>query len=359
MSGVRVRARIDARAVDLAVDVVAGSVVAVLGPNGAGKSTLLNLIAGLVLPDEGRIELGDRVLTDTATGVAVAPHRRSVVMLAQQPLLFPHLTAAGNVAFAPRSAGMSRRAAHTEALRWLDAVDAPEFADRRPHELSGGQAQRVAIARALAANPRLLMLDEPMSALDVTAAPAIRSLLRRILREDDRTALIVTHDPLDALALADRVVVIDGGRVVEEGAVRDVLTRPRSAFAARIAGMNLIAGTVSGDGLRTAIGIVRGGLDDDCAPGDPAVAVFSPAAVAVYAQEPHGSPRNVFAVTLSEIEARGATVLVRAADTGLAAEVTPAAVADLVLEPGIRVSFVVKATEVRIHRVATAPRSGA
>lgn len=353
MSGLHVRARVDARAVDLAVDVAAGSVVAVLGPNGAGKSTLLNLIAGLVRPDEGHIALGDRVLTDTATGVAVAPHRRSVAMLAQQALLFPHLTAAENVAFAPRSAGVGRRAAHAEALRRLDAVDALEFADRRPHRLSGGQAQRVAIARALAADPQLLMLDEPMAALDVTAAPAIRSLLRRILREHDRTALIVTHDPLDALALADRVVVIDGGRVVEEGAVRDVLTRPRSAFAARIAGMNLIAGTLSGDGLSTEIGVVQGVPDDDCAPGDPAAAVFSPAAVAVYADEPHGSPRNAFAVTLSEVEARGATVLVRAADSGLAAEVTPAAVADLALEPGSRVCFVVKATEVRIHRVAT------
>lgn len=219
MSALHLEARIAARDVDLSVDVEAGCVLAVLGPNGAGKSTLLNLVAGLLRPDTGRITLGDRVLTDTEAGVDVPPHRRSVAMLAQEPLLFPHLTAIANVAFAPRSTGTRRRRAHREAMRWLEAVDATEFADRRPRELSGGQAQRVAIARALAAQPHLLMLDEPMSALDVTAAPAIRSLLRRILREQDRTALVVTHDPLDVLALADRVAVIDGGRVVETGSV--------------------------------------------------------------------------------------------------------------------------------------------
>lgn len=352
MSALHVEARVEARGVDLSLDVESGGVLAVLGPNGAGKSTLLNLVAGLLRPDTGRIVLGDRVLTDTGTGVDVPPHRRSVALLAQEALLFPHLTAVGNVAFAPRSVGTGRRQAHREAMRWLDAVDAAEFADRRPRELSGGQAQRVAIARALAARPRLLMLDEPMSALDVTAAPAIRSLLRRILRERDRTALVVTHDPLDVLALADRVAVIDGGTVVETGSVREVLTRPRSAFAARIAGVNLVAGTAAADGLDTDLGPVHGILDTGCRPGDRAVAVFSPAAVAVYTDEPHGSPRNSFRVTVADLEAHGATVLVRAAGSGLAAEITAAAVADLVLEPGAQVWFVVKATEIGIHRSA-------
>lgn len=350
MSALHLRARVAARGVDLAVDVESGGVLAVLGPNGAGKSTLLNLVAGLLRPDTGRVTLGDRVLSDTATGVDVPPHRRSVAMLAQEALLFPHLTAVANVAFAPRSTGTRRGQAHREAMRWLEAVDATEFADRRPHELSGGQAQRVAIARALAARPHLLMLDEPMSALDVTAAPAIRSLLRRILREQDRTALVVTHDPLDVLALADRVAVVDGGSVVETGSVREVLTRPRSAFAARIAGVNLVAGTVVADGLDTGLGVVHGTVDEGCRPGERAVAVFSPVAVAVYADEPHGSPRNSFRVTVADLEARGATVLVRAAGFGLAAEITAAAVADLVLAPGSPVWFVVKATEVGIHR---------
>ena len=166
-----------------------------------------------------------------------------MALLAQQALLFPHLSVAANVAFAPRCKGHSRSTARAAAQRWLAGRRAPnELADRRPAQLSGGQAQRVAIARALAAEPRVLLLDEPMAALDVAAAPALRRLLREVLRGDRRTAMIVTHDLLDALALADRVIVVERGRIVEGGPVRAVLTAPRSEFAARIAGVNLISG---------------------------------------------------------------------------------------------------------------------
>ncbi|ELB87346.1 molybdenum ABC transporter ATP-binding protein, partial [Rhodococcus wratislaviensis IFP 2016] len=146
MTGLSVEARVDARGVDVGFDLGEGEVLAVLGPNGAGKSTALSVVAGLVRPDVGRVELNGRVLTDTTRGVAVPPHRRGVALLAQQALLFPHLTVAANVAFAPRSAGRGRREARAIAEKWLDAVDATQFADRRPHELSGGQAQRVAVA---------------------------------------------------------------------------------------------------------------------------------------------------------------------------------------------------------------------
>lgn len=346
-----VRARLDARGVDLDLDVAQGSIVAVLGPNGAGKSTLLGVVSGLLRPDAGRIELDGRVLTDTATGVAVAPHDRAVVLLAQQALLFPHLTVAGNVEFAPRSAGVGRREARARAVRWLKEVDAEDLAARRPHELSGGQAQRVALARALAAEPHLLLLDEPMAALDVTATPVLRSLLRRVLRDSGRTALLVTHDLLDVLALADRVIVIEGGRIVEDGSVRRVLTRPRSAFAARIAGANLITGTARVDALESAGGLVYGRVHADCVPGAAAVAVFAPSAVAVYTGPPHGSPRNALPVRVAELEAQGATVLVRS-ETGIAAEITTAALADLDIHPGDGAWFVVKATEVNIHPAA-------
>ena len=346
-----VRARVAARDVDVDLEVARGEIVAVLGPNGAGKSTLLGVVSGLLRPDAGRVELAGRVLTDTATGVAVAPHDRSVVLLAQQALLFPHLTVAGNVEFAPRSAGAGRREARARADRWLREVDAAELADRRPHELSGGQAQRVALARALAAEPHLLLLDEPMAALDVTATPVLRSLLRRVLRDSGRTALLVTHDPLDVLALADRVIVIEAGRIVEDGPVRRVLTRPRSAFAARIAGTNLVTGTVRQEALESAGGLVHGRVHDDCVPGRAAVAVFAPSAVAVYTEAPHGSPRNALRVRIAELEAQGSTVLVRS-DTGIAAEITTAALADLDVHPGDSVWFVVKATEVGIHPAA-------
>ncbi|RVW02358.1 sulfate/molybdate ABC transporter ATP-binding protein [Rhodococcus spongiicola] len=355
MNGLTVRARVASRGLDVELAVASGEVLAVLGPNGAGKSTLLDVVAGLLRPDDGRVVLGERVLTDTATDVAVQPHQRSVGLLAQEPLLFPHLTVRENVAFAPRSAGRGRHESHAAATRWLDEVDMAGSADRRPRKLSGGQAQRVAVARALAAEPGLLLLDEPMAALDVGAAPAVRTLLRRVLRTGERTAILVTHDVLDALSLADRAVVIDRGRIVEEGPVERVLTRPRSTFAARIAGINLLSGKVGTDGLETVAGLVHGTAEDACAPGDGAVAVFGPTAVAVHRVHPEGSPRNVFRVRITEITGVGGhTIRVRAEDhadgsPGLIADVTAGAVAELDLAAGDDVWFAVKATEVAVY----------
>lgn len=355
MIGLHVDIVISERDVIAAFDVAAGQVTAILGPNGAGKSSVLAAVAGLQNPQRGLVELNGRVLTDTAAGVALAPHKRGTVLLAQDALLFPHLSAVDNVAFAPRSAGRSRRESVISARHWLEAVDAGELADRKPRQLSGGQAQRVAVARALAAQPELLLLDEPMSALDVASAPALRSLLRKVLRTGDRTAVLVTHDALDALALADTVVVMDGGRVVEYGDVRTVLTRPRSAFAARIAGINLRSGSMLEDGnIRTPGGATIAGLTETDVPaGTPAVAMFEPRAVSVYLEAPQGSPRNTFAVTIAEIENRGSTVRVRAEDDGgqpgLSADITTAAAAELDLIPGGAATFVVKATETVIY----------
>ena len=255
--------------------------LAVLGPNGSGKSTLLDVLAGLLRPDAGHVRVGGRTLTDA--GVHVPPHRRGVGLLAQQPLLFPHLTALANVAFGPRAQGVSRRAATARARELLDAVDVAGLADRRPAQLSGGQQQRVALARALAAGPDLLLLDEPLAALDVDTMPAMRALLRRTIRDSGRTAVLVTHAALDALVLADRVVVLSDGVVVEEGPTREVLARPRSPFAARIAGLDLVPGTACPEGLKTADGFVVAGHAEGTVVGEPAVAVFPPAAVAVFA----------------------------------------------------------------------------
>jgi molybdate transport system ATP-binding protein len=345
---------------DVALTARPGEVLAVLGPNGAGKSTLLGVLAGLLRPDGGHVRIGDR--TVTADGVHVPPHRRGVGLLAQQALLFPHLTALGNVAFGPRAHGTARAAAERRARELLVAVDAGELAERRPAQLSGGQQQRVALARALAPQPGLLLLDEPLAALDVDATPAMRALLRRVIRAAHQTALLVTHSALDALVLADRVLVLTAGRVVEEGPTREVLARPRSPFTARIAGLNLVAGRRCRQGLRAAGGLVVSGRgpasgEGDIGDGDPAVAVFPPSAVAVFRDEPHGSPRNAFPVRLAAIEPRGDVVRLRAAARvggpvaldGLAADVTPAAVADLAAEPGVELWFAVKATEVGIH----------
>jgi molybdate transport system ATP-binding protein len=351
-----------------------GEVVAVLGPNGAGKSTVLGLLAGLLRPDRGYVELNGRVLTDTVAGRHVPPHGRGIGLLAQEPLLFPHLTVRSNVAFGPRCIGSRRRAAHAAAEHWLSEVDAVALADRHPAQLSGGQAQRIALARALAVQPQLLLLDEPLAALDVDAAPALRGLLRRVLRDGSgrRGALLVTHDPLDALTLADRVLVLGEGAVVEQGPTRQVLGTPRSAFAARIAGLDLVSGVACAQGLRTTDGTVLAGTVPaghpvDVAEGEPVVAVFTPAAVAVHRIRPHGSPRNAFPVRVVGLEPRGDLVRLRAAAMeggppwvdGLVADVTPAAVADLGLEPGMPAWFAVKAAEIAIHPApAPVPRGG-
>lgn len=354
---------------DVTLSLAKGETVAVLGPNGAGKSTLLGVLAGLLRPDRGRVVLDGRVLTDTETGTQVPTHRREIGLLAQQALLFPHLSARANVEFGPRCAGRSRARAGQIASRWLADVDlAGELAGRRPGQLSGGQAQRVAVARALAGEPKLLLLDEPLAALDIDSAPALRALLRRVLRATDQTAVLVTHDVLDAVVLADRLIVLTAGAIVEQGRTHTVLTRPRSPFAARVAGLNLVVGTGATDGLRSPEGdLIQGMHPYDGSAGEPAVAVFPPSAVAVFRDRPAGSPRNVAPVRLEAIEPRGEVVRLRAAPVadgpiwvdGVAADITPAALAELAggagrsgdapLAPGATLWIAVKATEVAVH----------
>ncbi|MDX6326007.1 MAG: molybdate transport system ATP-binding protein [Nocardioidaceae bacterium] len=337
------------RDVEVDLRVESGETVALLGPNGAGKSTVLSLIAGTLRPDHGEVVLDGRPLAAMSAGTStwVPPHARQVALLAQDPLLFPHLTALDNVAFGPRSRGAGRRQSRHAARRWLTEVGVGDLADRRPQALSGGQAQRVAVARALAAEPRLLLLDEPLAALDVAVTPALRQTLRRVL--EDRSAVIVTHDVLDALLLADRVVVLESGRVAEEGPTRAVLARPRSDFTARIAGLNMIRGDWREGSLRTPQDLRIEGMPPEPRPqeGHAVFAVFRPEAVAVYRAVPQGSPRNSLAVVITELEPHGDRVRVRAGE--LAADITPASVAELDLAPGTPAHFVVKAAEVAIY----------
>lgn len=363
MSELQLRAVVAERHLDVDFSVCAGEVLAVLGPNGAGKSTALHVIAGLVRPDMGVVRLGDRVLTDTAAGVNVATNDRRVGLLLQDPLLFPHLSVAANVAFGPHSrrraafgVPRARGAERAAALRWLREVDAEPLADRRPRQLSGGQAQRVAIARALAAEPDVLLLDEPLSGLDVAAAAGIRSVLRRAVASTGCAVILITHDLLDVFALADRVLVLESGRIAEVGPVADVLSAPRSHFGARIAGVNLVEGALDSDGSMRARSGARwhAARGHELAVGGKAIAVFPPTAVAVYRDRPHGSPRNTVEVTVAELDLRGSAVLVRAREQpdgapGLAAEITADAAAELRLAPGERVWFSVKAHEVTLY----------
>lgn len=332
------------RDIEVAFDVADGETLAILGPNGAGKSSVLAMIAGILRPDAGQATIDDDALFDE--GFWKPAHARGTALLAQDALLFPHLTVLDNVAFGPRSAGQSRAQSRTAAQRWLAEVGAAELADRMPSELSGGQAQRIGVARALAAEPRLLLLDEPMAALDITAVPAMRQVLKRVLA--DRTAIIVTHDVLDAALLADRVIVMDHGRIVEQGTTKEALARPRSQFGASIAGLNLLTGVAEQGNVRTATGALVEGLCAEPIPsGQSAVAVFSPSAVGVYLDPPSGSPRNVFAATVTELEPIGAQIRVRTAD--LSADITASAVAELGLMPGVAVFLSVKASEVALY----------
>jgi molybdate transport system ATP-binding protein len=330
----------------LDVDLVikSGETVAMLGPNGSGKSTLFRSLAGLLPIDEGRIELDAEVLDEPAADRFVVPERRPVAVVFQDYLLFPNLTALENVAFGLRAQGVNKVEARARANAWLERVGLADHAGHRPRALSGGQAQRVALARALATEPRLLLLDEPLAALDVGTRADVRRDLRRHLATFDGVRLLVTHDPVDAYALADRVVILEAGQVVQSGTLADVTAQPRSRYIANLVGVNLFAGT----GSNGAITIATGGR---IVPADPvhgdAFAMIQPHSVALYPSPPGGSPRNVWESTVADVDRQADRVRVRL--TGvvpLTAEITPAALDELALQPGDRVWATVKATEI-------------
>ena len=335
-------ARVAERGFDVRLDVAEGETLAILGPNGAGKSTLLSILAGLLRPDSGSARLHGKSLFDLDLGQWLPPHQRGISLLAQEPLLFPHLSALENVAFGPRSAGRSRAEARASARHWLAAVEAAELSSSRPAQLSGGQAQRVAIARALAPEPRLLLLDEPLAALDVAVAPTLRRMLRGVL--SGRTAILVTHEVLDALTLADRVVVLGDGEIVEQGVTAEVLQRPRHPFTARLAGLNLLTGVRTATGLRMPDGTLVVGPGTG-AIGAAAAAATRPSAVCVHVEQPHVP--NEFAVVVQDLEPRGDSVRVRSAS--MAADISPGRAAALGLSPGLPVWFALPETEVSIY----------
>ncbi len=330
------------RSLDVEFGIEAATTTALLGPNGAGKSSVLQVLAGL-LPATGSASLDQTVLFNAHHSVPA--HHRGVAMLAQEPLLFPRMSAVDNVAFSLRARGLGRREATARAHEWLEAVAVAELADRPPRQLSGGQAQRVAIARALAASPRLLLLDEPLAALDVDVATGVRATLHRVLH--DRMALIVTHEILDAALLADHILVMQEGRIVEQGPTETILREPRTAFAAQICGLNILRGVASaGDRLHCDVGEVVG-ADNVLQTGTQAIAAFSPASVSVHRHRPEGSPRNVFTATIRELRPLGHLIRVHTREVD--ADLTPAAIAELRVHPGDEVHLAIKAAEVRLY----------
>ncbi|MEU1971025.1 ATP-binding cassette domain-containing protein [Microbacterium sp. NPDC019599] len=231
---------------ELEVQLAAGSgeIVAVMGPSGAGKSTLLAALAGLAHLDGGHVRLDATAVADAAARLHVPPDRRGVVLLGQDPRLFPHLTARENVAFGPRAKGIAKADAHRDADAWLARVGLEGAGERHPARLSGGQQQRVALARALAVEPRVLLLDEPLTSLDVETAADVRALLRAQLAATRATAVVVSHDAADAAALAGRLVVVEAGRTVQAGPVEDVLSAPATRFIAAVAAAHRFDGSI-------------------------------------------------------------------------------------------------------------------
>lgn len=229
--------------------------IVIMGPNGSGKSTIIDLLAGTLVPDSGLIKLASQVLVDLEGPDAqsknrfVPPHERNIGLLAQDPLLFPHLNVLENVGFAPRSSGKSSAETDQVARKYLELVGCSQFADRKPRQLSGGQAQRVSIARTLASTPELILLDEPMAALDFDSVPQVLALLKQILK--DRQSIMVTHDLLDAATLADYIVIMDRGRIAEAGPIDQVLADPQSPFGERLAGFAHLRQSIQQDDLNS------------------------------------------------------------------------------------------------------------
>lgn len=331
----------------LTLEAEPGTTIAVVGENGAGKTTLLRALLGLTPRAHADLRLGDADVT------ALPPHKRQVAWVPQEGALFPHLSALANTAYGLRARGVPRADARREARAWLDRLGVGHLAHRKPSQLSGGQAQRVALARALAARPRLLLLDEPLAALDQTTRAHVRHTLRTHLAGFGGVCLIVTHDPVEAVSLADRVLVLADGRALQDAPPAEVSRHPRSPWVARMLGRNAWPGIASADGLALAAGgrlVVAEALPE----GAEALAIIAPEAVSVHRDRPGGSPRNVWPGTVREITAVGSRLRVLIASPeapDLVAEITPDAAAELGLADGSAVWTSVKATEVTLVRL--------
>ncbi|MFD4477829.1 ABC transporter permease [Streptomyces sp. NPDC058471] len=328
----------------LTLDAEPGTTIAVVGPNGAGKTTLLRALLGLTPRAHAALRLGDTDVTD------LPPHRRHVAWVPQDGALFPHMSALANTAYGPRALGVPRAEARRRAQEWLDRLGVGHLAHRRPAQVSGGQAQRVALARALAARPRLLLLDEPLAALDQTTRAHVRHTLRTHLDTFGGVCLIVTHDPVEAVSLADRVLVLDQGLALQDEAPAEVTRHPRSPWVARMLGRNAWSGTAVPEGLA----LPGGGtlvIADPLPAGTEALAIIAPEAVSVHRDKPTGSPRNVWPGTIREITTSGSRLrllITSPQAPDLVAEITPQAAAELGLTDGTRVWTSVKATETTV-----------
>jgi molybdate transport system ATP-binding protein len=340
--------RADGFVLDVALDIGPGRTVALLGPNGAGKSTVVAAIAGLIAVDRGSIALDGTMLDDRRADVFVASEERRVGVMFQDHLLFAHMSVADNITFGPRSRGMSAAGADVAASDWCERLDLSGMENRSVRDLSGGQAQRVALARALATNPSILLLDEPLAALDVTTKARARRFLSEHLDAFSGPKLLITHDPAEAFLLADEVHVIEDGEITQVGSAEEITRRPLTGYAADLAGTNLLRGEV------TAGVVVVGGhvMHVADSPSDgPTLLTIHPRAVSLHRQKPEGSPRNAWQTVVFHIEVMADRSRVSVdAPVPLTSEVTTESVGVLGLEVGSTIWVSVKATEIDVQR---------
>ena len=331
---------------DVPLTIAPGHTAALLGPNGAGKSTVVSVLSGLLPLDAGQISLAGRVLDDPSIDVFVPPEERGVGVVFQDYVLFPHLTVTENVAFGLRSRNVSRHEAAERAGQWLERLGLAGMGDRKPRDLSGGQAQRVALARALIAEPELLLLDEPLAALDATTRVELRRTLDDHLEHFPGPRLLITHDPTEAFLLADQIHVMEGGVVTQVGAADDIRLRPRTPYIADLAGSNLVEGAASNGMVATPTHDLHVG---DTHIAGPVLATIHPRAISIHRHQPEGSPRNTWDTTVTRIEHYGDRVRLQTGDPlALTAEITPNAVDALGLVDGVPVWVSIKATEIGV-----------
>ena len=332
---------------DVGLSIAPGETAALLGPNGAGKSTAVQALAGLLPLDRGRITLDDRVLDDPDAGVFVASEGRGVGVVFQDYLLFPHLSVLENIAFGPRARKQKRDGARASASSWLESLGLSGMASSRPGDLSGGQAQRVALGRALASEPELLLLDEPLTALDVSNRVELRRVLADHLESFSGPRLLITHDPTEAFLLADRIHIVEEGRITQVGTADDIRLRPRTRYAADLAGSNLLQGAAA-DGVVVVEGHELHIADHDVA--GPVLLTVHPTAISVHIMRPEGSQRNIWPTRVDRVEVMGDRVrLLTATPLPLTVEVTAEAVGALGLREGVEIWLAIKATEIRVE----------